>query len=219
MAKIQRLDPSEFPEIQAATEEPIPQAETKTIEFELARGRGMAVFRAPIAADLARTELSIGRLGGEMSEAQKINFCRSLAKLCCIQWGDAPEMPAPEKIRAQDDERGILLFGQQLLGDGADPSEFCQLLEGESSRNDGFDAFAVTLSDGTVLVFNEPTQLDSQRREKARTSTDGTIQFATALLQTWGGKEQKWSEAQIRFSQMELVDFFRVGIGLQFFRE
>lgn len=214
MAKIQRLDPSELVQVDSVPE----SVEPEKLSFELIRDRGLALFREPTASDLSKTELAIGKLGGAMSEGQRIDFCRQLARICCLGWGSEAKMPAAEKIRSQDDEQAIRVFAEQLGESDQNVDEFCRLLEGESSRGDGFDAYAVTLSDGQILVFDEPTQLDNQKRQKAKTSTDGTVQFAAALCRDWDGTSIKWSEAMTRLQALRLEDFYRVSLALTSFR-
>ncbi len=214
MAKITRIDPTET----AAVADLHITLEEKILKFDLARNRGEAIFREPTAADLSKTELAIGKLGGAMSESQRMDFCRQLARNCCMSWGGESEMPAAEKIRASDDEQAIVLFANQLGGGNQNVDEFCHLLEGSSSRNDGFDAYLVALRDGSQLQFDEPTQLDNQRRQKAKTTTDGTVQFATALCQAWNGDAIKWSESMARLQALSLEDFFRVSLALTSFR-
>lgn len=215
MAKISRIDPSEIATVADLTHEPV---EPKILKFDLARNRGVAEFREPTAADLSRVELAIGNLGISMADGMKMNFCRQLARTCCISWGAESEMPAPEKIRSADDEGAIRLFAEQLGGGNQNADEFCRLLEGESSRGDGFDAYAVTLTGGEILVFDEPTQLDNQKRQKGKTSTDGTLQFAAALCRDWDGASIKWSESLSRLQALSLEDFFRVSLALTSFR-
>lgn len=216
MAKIQRIDPTK-----SATSAPpvadLPN-EPKTLRFDLARNRGEAIFREPTAADLAKVEGAIGKLGGAMNEAKMFEFCRKLARLCCVEWGTESTMPEPDRIRVSDDNSAIALFAQQLHLAQQDVEGFCTLLEGESSRGDGFDAYQVELRDGVYLVFDEPTQLDNQRKEKGKTATDGTLQFAAALCRVWEGEAMQWSEALVRLRSLSLEDFFRVSLSLTFFR-
>ncbi len=214
MTKITRIDPTEI----ATVADLDATLEEKILEFDLARNRGKAIFREPTAADLSKAELAIGKLGGAMGDAQRMDFFRQLARTCCLSWGGESEMPAAEKIRASDDESAIVLFANQLGGGNQEVDEFCNLLEGESSRNDGFDAYLVILRDGSQLKFDEPTQLDNQRRQKAKTTTDGTVQFATALCQAWNGESIKWSESMARLQALSLEDFFRVSLALTSFR-
>lgn len=216
MAKIQRITPTESATV-ADLEEPT-EIEPKTLTFDLARNRGVAVFREPTAADLSQVELAVGRMGSAMDHAKLFEFCRRLARLCCIQWGVDSTMPESERIRVQDDQSAIALFATQLNQAEKNPDDFSRVLDGESSRNDGFDAYEVTLSDGTVLIFDEPTQLDNQRREKGKTATDGNVQFAAALCKRWNGQPIQWTEALSKLRSLSLEDFFRVSVALTFFR-
>lgn len=212
-AKIERISPDEIqPEAPAA--EPVVPA---YLEMDLARGKGKAKFKNPTAIEIISAEQKAGRLFGPNSDPAK--FLRQLARICCVAWGDATEMPVADRVRFVDDEESAKLFIPFLSQIGEmNAADFCQLVEGGSSRNDGFDAYDVTLEDGTVIRFNEPSQSDSQKREKAGTWADGTVQFATALFISWGGETLGWSDAMGKFRSLSWGDLNRVAIGLSSFR-
>jgi hypothetical protein len=188
--------------------------EQKVLTFDLARSRGTARFRIPTVRDMRNTEQVLGKLA---SNNFSPDFCRQLARSCCESWGNLSTIPAAEEIRRIDDDSLVLLFINYLNTEDSLES-YGQALEGESSRADGFDAYEVTLSDGTKLVFDEPTQKDNQQKEKAKTTTDGMVRFASALCRRWNSEPITWTLALQRFEGMVLSDFFRVANTLNNFR-
>jgi hypothetical protein len=209
-------------ETEAMGDSPYSEAPTapsvSEISFWLAKGRGQARFAAPTAATLAEVERRTGRLDAIASPAEKADFFRELARACCLSWADAPKMPDPENIRVQDDESLLILFATELNPPIPEPSAYCELLEGGSSRSPEFDAFEITLELGAVARFDEPTQKDSKQRQKAQTSTDGTLQFAAALCTHWNGQPVTWSEVLTKLRSISLADLYRISVGLGSFR-
>jgi hypothetical protein len=212
MAKIERISPDELQPAPAAA--PVAPA---ILEMDLARGKGKARFKVPTAIELISAEQKAGRLFAPNSDPAK--FLRQLARICCIGWSEASEMPVADRVRVVDDEESAKLLIPFLMQIGeVNAADFCELVNGGSSRNDGFDAYDITLEDGTVIRFNEPSQSDSQKREKAGTWADGVVQFATALFISWDGKELPWSDVMGKFRALSWADLNRVAIGLSSFR-
>jgi len=220
MVKVQRLDDAaievEQPSIAEIVESlPPPQS---PLSFDLVRGRGIAVFRMPTATEVIQTERKIGRLDALDGAAQKTDFFRHLGRLCCQSWGDYDAMPAAEKIRSQDDEQVLLLIAGLFGEEAGKVEEYCELVEGGHSVDKDFDAYVITLRDGTKIRCNEPSQKDNQQRQKAPTSIDGTLRFAAALCTEWGGQETAWSATLDLLKALPLPDLFRISSALSSFR-
>jgi hypothetical protein len=223
MVKVQRLDDAVGPtEVEQpvtppaiAPSSPAPQ---NPLSFELARGRGVAVFRMPTAVEVIQTERKIGRLDALENALQKTDFFRHLARVCCESWGDRDAMPPAEKIRSQDDEQAVILMGKLFGEDDAKVEDYCELVEGGHATDPDFDAYLITLRDGTTLKCNEPSQKDNQQRQKAPTSIDGTLRFAAALCSEWNERPIVWSQTIDRLKALPLPDLFRVASALSSFR-
>lgn len=215
MVKVQRLNNEQ--QTPTAIVEPSPTSQD-SLSCDLVRGRGIATFRMPTATEVIQAERKIGRLDFLNDVAQKADFFRYLGRLCCESWGDSQEMPPAEKIRAQDDEQVLLLFAGLFGEDGVKIDDYCELIEGGHSTDPDFDAYLITLKDGTTLRCNEPSQKDSQQRQKAPTSIEGTLRFASALCTEWAGQAATWTETIDRLKALPLPDLFRISSALSSFR-
>jgi hypothetical protein len=226
MVKVQRLDDATQnatttdhapASIAPQKPEPLPGS-PDALSFALARGKGFAYFRMPTTAELIKTERKIGRLDALENAAQKADFFRHLARLCCTKWGDHEEMPPAEKIRSQEDEQALFLIAELFGQESGKVEDYCELIEGGHSTDQDFDAYQITLCDGTQIICNEPSQRDNQQRQKAPTSTEGTMRFAAALCTQWGHEKSQWSQTLDRLNQIALPDFFRISAALSSFR-
>ena len=223
MPKVERLEsdangasPIEMIEIETeGAIEPEQSTARDEISFELAKGKGKAVFRMPTVRDL----LALEARGFSMYTADGLEkFCFELAEISFKAWGDRNQMPSPESIRRQDSEAKLRLFVDLLTLDGEKVDAYTKAIDEGSSRGDGLDAFEIRLTDGSIARFDEPSEADIRNKNSKR-PTEGMVRFCSRLCTHWNGEPVKTVEMQVKIPKLSVEDFSRVATGLNTFHQ
>src|SRR6476646_469643 len=121
----------------------------KDISFQLAKNKGLAVFRFPVVMDLIAAEIETN--GVNPNGTFTPDYYRALAKRCCLKWGDKSDMPDEDKIRLSDDNNMVIALSQYVGScniESQDVESYSTVLDSDGD----FDIYEIKVNPEIVLV-------------------------------------------------------------------